>query len=146
MTPQSPKQDAEHLQLLSVFHYVVGALMILAACIPIIHLILGLIMIYAPEKLDAHAEEIPKFVGLMFVGIASVIIVAGWAVGALVLYAGHCLSQRKSRTFCLVIAGIMCLFMPLGTVLGIFTLVVLMRPSVAALFGPSAELGGRELP
>jgi len=34
----------------------------------------------------------------------------------------------------MVIAGIECLFMPFGTVLGVFTLVVLVRPSVKELF------------
>jgi hypothetical protein len=33
------------------------------------------------------------------------------------------------------VAGLCCLFSPLGTLLGIFTLVVLQRPSVRALFG-----------
>jgi hypothetical protein len=31
-------------------------------------------------------------------------------------------------------AGVMCIFMPFGTVLGVFTLIVLLRPSVKPLF------------
>jgi hypothetical protein len=37
--------------------------------------------------------------------------------------------------YCLVVAGIECIFMPFGTVLGVFTIIVLMRPSVRNLFG-----------
>ena len=36
--------------------------------------------------------------------------------------------------YCLVMAGIECLFMPFGTVLGVFTIIVLMRESVKEMF------------
>jgi hypothetical protein len=32
-------------------------------------------------------------------------------------------------------AGVECLFMPVGTVLGVFTIIVLVRDSVKELFG-----------
>jgi hypothetical protein len=35
----------------------------------------------------------------------------------------------------LAIAGIECIFIPFGTVLGVFTIIVLMRPTVKELFG-----------
>jgi hypothetical protein len=35
-------------------------------------------------------------------------------------------------------AGIECIFMPVGTVLGVFTIIVLMRDSVKELFGHRA--------
>jgi hypothetical protein len=34
-----------------------------------------------------------------------------------------------------VIAAIACSFVPIGTVLGVFTIIVLTRPSVRVLFG-----------
>ena len=37
-------QDLEHLRLLSLFHYMCAGLAALFACIPIIHLIMGLMM------------------------------------------------------------------------------------------------------
>ena len=50
--------------------------------------------------------------------------------GVLNLISGLCLRARKGRTFSLVVAGINCLHIPLGTVLGVFTIVVLVRDSV----------------
>ena len=38
-------QDQEHLRLLSIFYYVCAGLTALFACIPIIHLVLGLMMV-----------------------------------------------------------------------------------------------------
>jgi len=38
--------------------------------------------------------------------------------------------------FCLVMAGVECIFTPFGTVLGVLTIIVLVRPSVKELFMP----------
>ena len=49
------------------------------------------------------------------------------------------LAARRRWLFCMIIAGIQCAFVPLGTVLGIFTLIVLQRDSVRRLFPASAS-------
>jgi uncharacterized membrane protein HdeD (DUF308 family) len=56
------------------------------------------------------------------------------ASGILNLISGLCLRSRKGRTFSLVVAGINCLHIPLGTVLGVFTIIVLIRDSVRELY------------
>ena len=66
--------------------------------------------------------------------MATVFIIIGWTIAVCIIIAGSNLAKRKHYTFCLVIAAISCMFMPLGTVLGIFTIIVLMRPSVKELF------------
>ena len=48
--------------------------------------------------------------------------------------AGWWLAKRKHYWFCFVVACLACAFSPLGTVLGVFTIIVLLRPSVKALF------------
>lgn len=64
----------------------------------------------------------------------------GWAFAVCVILAGRFIVRRKHYIFCLVIASLNCLFMPFGTILGVFTIVVLIRPSVKALFMPSENL------
>ena len=51
-----------------------------------------------------------------------------------ILIAAQCLSRRKGYSFALVIASIECLFVPFGTILGVFTIVALSRESAKALF------------
>jgi len=51
------------------------------------------------------------------------------------LYAGYCMSRRIHYRYCFVMACLSCVNMPLGTVLGVFTIVVLVRPGVKELFG-----------
>lgn len=133
-------QDDEHLRLLSVFHYVVAALAAVAACFPIFHLILGAMIIISPDSLANNGELPPPWFGWIFVAIAGVMILMGWSLAILIFTAGRSLARRRRHLFCLVIAGIECFFMPIGTVLGIFTILVLMRESVKQQFlGQAAQ-------
>ena len=122
------EQDEQYLKLLSVFHYVVGGLAAFFACIPIIHLAIGIAI------LVGAIDDAPEFVGVLLIMIAMVAILIGWTLAVCIIVAGRCLARRKRYMFCLVIAAISCIFMPFGTVLGAFTIIVLMRPSVKELF------------
>ena len=106
------------------------------ACLPIIHLVIGLIFVFAPQKLGPGSNSAPAFIGLFFVAFASVFILMGWTFAVLVLVAGRFIAHRKHYTFCFVMACVECLFMPFGTVLGVFTILVLNRASVKELFDP----------
>jgi hypothetical protein len=44
------------------------------------------------------------------------------------------LKERRSRALCLVVAAVSCLGIPFGTVLGVFTFLVLSRPSIERSF------------
>jgi hypothetical protein len=78
----------------------------------------------------------PAFLGWIFVIMGVIIILLGWSMAICILIAGKKLKQRKHRIYCMVVAGIECMFMPLGTILGIFTLIALNKDSIKALFGP----------
>jgi hypothetical protein len=128
-------QDEEHLKLLTIFHYVVAGLAALFALFPVLHLAMGLAMILSPESWgDGKGQGPPPFFGWFFVIFAGVFILAGLLLASGIFIAGRCLAKRRRHTFCLVMGGVECIFMPLGTVLGVFTIMVLSRPSVKALF------------
>lgn len=133
-------QDEEHLRLLSIFHYVVGGLGGLCALIPIIHVVLGLFFVFAPEKFRGNGPPPPAVLGWIFVILGAVFVVLGLVVAGCMVVAGRFLARRKHYTFCLVLAGVECLFMPFGTVLGILTIIVLNRESVKQMFNGRAEV------
>jgi hypothetical protein len=128
-------QDEEHLRLLSIFHYVVSGLAALMACFPIIHLIVGLVLIFASHHATGRGDLPPAFIGWFLVIFAGMFILLGWTFAAFVLTTGRFLARRKHYLFCLVMGGVECLFMPFGTILGVFTILVLMREPVKQLFG-----------
>src|ERR1035441_5368583 len=134
--------DNEHLKLLSIFHYVVSGLAAFFACFPIIHLVIGLFLILAPGKFGHGSQQPPALIGWFFVVFASVFILAGWTFAILILMTGRFIAGRKHYTSCFVIACVECLFMPFGTVLDVFTILVLNRPSVKELFNPSSACCG----
>ena len=124
-------QDLEHLKLLSIFHYVVAGATALFALFPLLHVAFGVAMVSGRMDADLDAQ----LVGWFFIAFASVAIAVGLTLAVCILLAGRSLAQRKKRTFCMVVGGLECLLMPYGTVLGVFTLIVLMRPSMPGLFG-----------
>jgi hypothetical protein len=63
-----------------------------------------------------------------------VLVMMGWGYATVILLAGRFLQQRKNRIYCLVVAALACMFQPFGTILGVFTIVILLRPDIEALF------------
>jgi hypothetical protein len=128
-------QDLEHLRLLSIFHYVVAGITALFACIPLIHVFFGLLFVFAGDSFTGgRGGPPPPFIGWFFVIIGGTFVLAGWTLAIMILLGGRCLARHRNHTFCLVVAALSCLFMPFGTILGVFTIVVLMRTSVKELF------------
>lgn len=125
----------EHLRLLSAFHFVLGALKAFWACIPLIYVAIGGIVFIAGT---AEGEGPPQFIGLLFILFGSIFVLIGWAIAACLIIAGCCLAKRKCYTFCFVMACISCISMPFGTILGVFTIIVLLRPEVKEMFAKPA--------
>lgn len=124
--------DAQQLHLLSVFHYVVAGITALFSLFPLIHLAVGVAMVAGWLDDDSGGEQV--FAGLFFIAIALVMMTAGLTLAGLIAWAGRLLARRRGHLFCTVVAALACMLMPFGTVLGVLTLIVLMRPSVKTVF------------
>lgn len=143
-------RDAEHLKLLAIFHYVLAGLQVLGACFFSLYVVAGVAMTRIPvstgtgggaggtggpgtgvSPADAKMFEMMAMVWTAIGGVGALVMLAV-AVGA--FFAGRFISARRHPTFVLVVAGIECLFFPLGTALGVFTIIVMVRPSVKDLF------------
>ena len=125
-------QDEQHLRLLSIFHYVVGGLTALFSCFFLIHIAVG-VAILSGAAFDGK-DAPPRAFALLFILIPGAFMLCGWALSVFIILAGRKLAQHRGLMFCLVVAGIECILMPFGTVLGVFTLIVLMRETVKRLF------------
>ena len=124
--------DVEHLRLLSIFHYIVGAITGVFSLLPVMHLAIGVAMVTG--RFEQSGEAPPAMFGWFFIVVALVFIVCGLALAACLVLAGRFLSRREHYLFCFVMAALACIFFPFGTVLGVFTIIVLSRPSVKELF------------
>jgi len=126
--------DEEHLRLLSLGHYIVAAITGLFSLFPILHIAMGIAMILGKLP-ESQGNQAPAFVGWLFLGLGAAFVIAGLSMAACLALAGKFLAQRRRHLFCTITAAVSCSFMPLGTILGVLTLIVLQRPSVKQLFG-----------
>lgn len=126
-------QDESHLKTLSIFHYVLAAASAFFSSFFLIHFFLGAAIMGGAL---AHGRNPPPApLGILFMAIGGVAVLLGWSFAACLIVAGRSLARRRRHTFCVVVAALCCVLCnPLGTVLGVFTLIVLLRPSVKALF------------
>jgi hypothetical protein len=133
-------QDKEHLRLLAIFHYVVAGLAALFSFFPLLYTTVGAIFIFAARHGTAKPGEDlpPEFLGWIFAVLGSLLFLMGIAMAICILIAGRSLALRKRYSFALVMACIECLFIPFGTILGVFTIVVLSRESVRGLFSTAS--------
>ena len=132
-TPSSDHERREidngHLKALVICTYVWGGLVALASLIPLIHIGIGIAIIAGGLEGDS-ANPPPPILGWLFVGFGSGAILLGEILAVLNLYSAYKMSRRQARIFSMVIGGINCIQVPLGTLLGVFTIIVLSRDSV----------------
>jgi len=66
-----------------------------------------------------------------------------WLVASCVVnvLSGIFIGRRKNRIFSMIVAAMNCIHVPFGTVLGVFTLIVLLRPSVREVYEAQATTG-----
>ena len=133
------RNNEEHLDLLAIFHYILGGIITFVGCFPLIHLAMGIfisfgLLLSSPQQESGSANALPAVAGLLFIIIPSLIITVFWASATAVIFAGRYLKARTHYTYCLVVAVLLCLFTPLGTVLGVFSIIVLSKESVKELF------------
>jgi hypothetical protein len=142
-SPRGGQDDAAQLQLLSVLHYVMAGFTAMFSLFPVIYLVLGIAVLSGAMPVDSSTASSPgevQLMGWVFTGLGTVFFLAMLATAGLVGYAGRCLAREQRHTLCMVAAGVCCMFMPLGTILGVFTLVTLTRTSVRQRFAHGAAL------
>ena len=128
--------DREHLRLLTIFYYVWAGFQALGGLIGLAFIGVGAFFASSPQFAQANDPPPPWF-GAVFAGIGALVCVSVEGMAALSFFTGRFLARRQHRTFCVVISVLNCLSVPFGTALGVFTLIVLQRPSVKALFARS---------
>ncbi len=140
--------DQEQLNLLAVFYVVYGCLAAAAALAGLLIAATGAmigaggtaaagwgVLWQAPGADSGPAAMAAAGIfGLFLMMAGSAVFVLAAVSAALRLLTAFALHRRRHRTFCLVISVLVSLHVPLGSLLGIASLLVLLRPSVEHLF------------
>jgi hypothetical protein len=135
--------DLEQLRVLSVLYFVYGGLAALL-CLGGLMMVAGGIVTGTVGVATAAAAQgqsdwpwslLGPAIGgtfMLFVGGSCVVIGGGLAAARILT--GLALRRHRQRTLCLVVAVVTAVSLPLGSLLGIATLLVLLRPGVENLF------------
>lgn len=133
-TDQRAIIDAEHVRLLAIFHFVSAALAFVGVIFSSLYFLLFQVVFSNPEIMQSQQGPPPAEMIMIFRWFTGLFV--AWFLVSCIgnLLSGMFLRARRHRTFSTVIAAINCLHIPLGTILGVFTLVVLGRESVRKLY------------
>jgi amino acid transporter len=127
---------AHDLKLLSIGYFIQGGIVIFSGLVCVGYL--GLIeAVFASARNSTRVDprnQMPEGILLTIGVIVIVIALLTLAFGALMLYAAVSLRQHRNRTLVLVMAALNCMAIPYGTVLGIFTFLVLQRAAAKEIF------------
>jgi hypothetical protein len=131
-------KDQEHLRLLVIGHTVYAGWSALLGLFWLIYVGFGVLFLavptFAPPSHGAAAGPSAQLFGIFFIVIGGIAFLFAETLAFLNFLAARSISRRQRRTLCTVVAALDCLSLPLGTVLGVLSLVVLTRASVQAEF------------
>ena len=132
--------DADHLRLLEIGFYISGVMTALRflwfLLIAVFFAIVGFGATFAKlhDNNGSSNGPPPAFIFFIFACIFGGVILLSLIFSCLEIYAGVCLKNRRHPILVQVVAAFYCLSIPWGTALGVFTFMVLNRPSVKSLF------------
>ncbi len=122
------RSPAQRLASLSRFHYIVAALVAILGNIP------AIVLWREWQTMQEDPDLILPWMGPVMAIIGIGLLADGWIMAGLLALAGYFLRRRRHRTYCLVVGFLSIPHVPFATILGVFSVVVLRRPEVKALF------------
>lgn len=137
MQPTNP--DESNLKLISILFYVWAFLHACAGIVGVLFIAAGTFLTVMPRLVQEQNGNLPPWFGAVFTGIGIFVFILIEAGAALMFFVGRNISRRTHHTYCMIMAGFSCLSIPLGTALGIFTIITLQKPSVRAMFYPPPQ-------
>jgi hypothetical protein len=136
----SPLITAHDLRLLSIGYYIQAAVAGFSTLLLLGYSAIATVILANVGKIAGESSQQP--IPPAFLSILSVIfffLIAFVAAFAVCLFlAGYWLRRLRNKLFIQIMAGFSCLSLPYGTVLGVFTFMVLVRPSAKQLFAGTA--------
>ena len=125
-------RDAEHIKILSICWYVVSGLAALGGFFSFIYIAMGIAMVSG--AMGGGSPPPPAAMGYIFIVFGVCFSLFIWTIAILGLLTARNLTRYQRIYLCYVAAALVCLQIPIGTTLGVFTFIVLSRPSIRSRF------------
>ena len=131
--PDSTQRDNGHLKILAIFYYIFSAISALLIILGILYLLFVPGPIQNPN--DAAEVASAQAADPIIYGVGSGLIIGGIIGALLYFFTARGLATYRYRGLVILVAILSLFSFLLGTILGVFTLVVITRPSVKGRFG-----------
>ena len=132
-TPVLPSVARDDLRLLALLHYLIAALAGFFALLPVVYLGMALAADIDPFATNLRVAAYGR-PGVGALALAALLALFLFACAAGLALAGRHLAKGERHGFCQAMAFVAMPFVPFGTLLGIWSLVVLARADVRAVF------------
>lgn len=124
--PADAAAGAVQLRTLGVLHHIFGGLSLAGA------MGFGLVLVFGIAQEAADGFNDPS--GVAMIAVFGMLVALSLLGGGLCIWAGLHLMRHTRPGLCTLVAALCCAHVPLGTALGISTLVLLQRPDARAAF------------
>jgi len=130
--------DTEHLRLLRIGYFIQAGTTLFLCAFGLLYVFMGIFAFSSlPRTSPSQTAAQAHLMGYVLAWMGGLFTLGGAVLATLKFLTARALGRRRARMLCIITAGLSCVFVPYGTVIGVFTFVVLGRPSVQALFNDS---------
>ncbi len=150
----------ERLRILSIVAYVRGGITAAFSCFFLIYVVFLLSFSFIPDSAwnnpprpasspalgwnngvtsptpatVPQSNPPPKIFFRIMAAVMGGLVLVGWTIGGLTAYSGRCIQQRRNKVLVYVMAAFNCLFLPYGTLYGVFAIITLSSPAAKLEF------------
>jgi hypothetical protein len=131
--PRDESDDRDTLQVLAFFYWALAAWAAFVALVPVIYLALAWGIGIDPmgsnlQLAGSHRPELAPSVLALAAAVAATLAAVGFGLAA------RALRGERRLALCRAMAVLACLFVPFGPILGVYTLLTVGQPEIAARF------------
>ncbi len=134
MEPQLTASERDQLNVLGILFYVYAGLQVLTGLAGGVYVLMGGLMLNDPTFHSSGAPPVVEALPWFFIAVGMLVTLYIWSVAVLLFFTASSIRARKRHVLCCIGSAFILLNIPLGTALGVFALILLLRPSVKSVF------------
>lgn len=133
--------DEEQLRLLRIGYFAMGGVAVFTGLFGLLYALMGFMIVHMPMQAQQPGQPPPEVIAWFFAAFGLAFMLLAGVYALLAFLSARALRRRRARGLCLFTAALSCLYIPFGTLLGVFTFIALGRRSVIELFNAPAASG-----
>ena len=122
------------LEMIVIAHYVLGVIGVIVSCFALSKSGLGMSLIDQAESYTELEKLMHEVFGWIYIVSGVALFIFGEVLSVCLIVSANFMKRHTAHTFSIFVAAITCTIIPIGTVLGIFTIITLSDKSTKELY------------